>query len=128
MTITEAQVAQAASGLKGIHGGVTNDYFGLLFLEKEFHLPREEACEQIAYGGNDFGIDGYHVDREARNLHLFQFKFSKSPDQFVGSMQRLIKDGLARIFDEGKIPRPQYSVSAVWTKTRARNCSKPQIA
>lgn len=99
MVITEGQVAQAASELKGRRGGVNNDYFGLLFLEKEFKLSRDEACEQIAYGGNDFGIDGYHADRQTKNLHLFQFKFSKSADQFIGSMQRLITAGLARVFD-----------------------------
>jgi AIPR protein len=99
MAITERDVAQVAHDLKGRFGGVTNDYFGLLYLEKEFGLAREQASEQIAYGGNDFGIDGYHVDRQARNFHLFQFKFSKSEDQFSGSMQRLITDGLARVFD-----------------------------
>ena len=99
MVITEGQVAQVASELKSRRGGVDNDYFGLLFLEKEFKLSREDACEQIAYGGNDFGIDGYHVDRQAKNLHLLQFKFSKSADQFIGSMQRLITAGLARVFD-----------------------------
>lgn len=99
MTINEREVAQAAHELKGRFGGVTNDYFGLLYLEKEFGLSREEACEQIAYGGNDFGIDGYHIDRRAGNFHLFQFKFLKSEDQFAGSMQRLITDGLARVFD-----------------------------
>lgn len=99
MTITEGEIAQVASDLRGRRGGVTNDYFGLLFLEKEFKLSREEASEQIAYGGNDFGIDGYHVDRQTRNFHIFQFKFSKSSDQFIGSMQRLITTGLARLFD-----------------------------
>jgi hypothetical protein len=99
MAITENQVAQVANELKSRRGGVDNDYFGLLFLEKEFKLSREEACEQIAYGGNDFGIDGYHIDRQTKNLHLLQFKFSKSADQFIGSMQRLITAGLARVFD-----------------------------
>lgn len=99
MVITEGQVAQVANELKSRRGGVDNDYFGLLFLEKEFKLSRDDASEQIAYGGNDFGIDGYHVDRQAKNIHLLQFKFSKSADQFVGSMQRLITAGLARVFD-----------------------------
>jgi len=99
MVITEGQVAQVASELKSRRGGVDNDYFGLLFLEKEFKLSREDACDQIAYGGNDFGIDGYHVDRQTRNFHLLQFKFSKSADQFIGSMQRLLTAGLARVFD-----------------------------
>jgi hypothetical protein len=97
--ITEQQVLQTASEMKGRFGGHTNDYFGLLFLEQEFKLSRDEACEQIAYGGNDFGIDGYYFDRHARNFHLFQFKFSKSADQFAGSMQRLISAGLARVFN-----------------------------
>lgn len=99
MVITEGQVAQVASELRPRRGGVENDYFGLLFLEKEFRLSRDEASEQIAYGGNDYGIDGYHVDRQARNFHLLQFKFSKSADQFIGSMQRLLTAGLARVFD-----------------------------
>lgn len=99
MVITENQVAQVANEMKPLRGGVDNDYFGLLFLEKEFKLSRDDASEQIAYGGNDFGIDGYHVDRQAKNLHLLQFKFSKSADQFIGSMQRLITAGLARVFD-----------------------------
>ncbi len=96
MVITESQVAQVASEMRPRRGGVTNDYFGLLFMEREFKLSREEACEQIAYGGNDFGIDGYHIDRQTKNLYLLQFKFAKSPDQFIGSMQRLISAGLAR--------------------------------
>lgn len=105
MLITESQVAQVASELRPRRGGVDNDYFGLLFLEKEFKLSRDEAEEQIAYGGNDFGIDGYHVDRLAKNFHLLQFKFSKSADQFVGSMQRLLTAGLARVFDtKNQIP------------------------
>ncbi len=99
MTITEAQVAAVAKEIKGRRGGVDNDFFGLLYLEREFKLTRDDACEQIAYGGNDFGLDGYHIDRQAKNLHLFQFKFSRSPDLFIGSMQRLIAAGLARVFD-----------------------------
>jgi hypothetical protein len=53
-----AEIVNASSlELKSRRGGVDNDYFGLLFLEKEFKLSREEACEQTAYGGNDFGIE-----------------------------------------------------------------------
>ena len=59
---------------------------------------RREGWTQFSIG-NDFGIDGYHVDRQARNFHLLQFKFSKSADQFIGSMQRLLTAGLARVFD-----------------------------
>jgi hypothetical protein len=116
MVITQSQVAQVASELKGLRGGVDNDYFGLLFLEKEFTLSRDEACEQIAYGGNDFGIDGFHIDRQAKNLHLFQFKFTKSADQFVGSMQRLLTAGLSRVFDS----KNQQAENAILREIKSR--------
>jgi len=116
MAITEAQVAQVAKELKPLRGGVDNDYFGLLFLEQEFRLSRDEACEQIAYGGNDFGVDGYHIDRQTRNLHLFQFKYSKSADQFIGSMQRLITAGLARVFDA----KSQQAENPILAELKAR--------
>jgi hypothetical protein len=116
MAITEGQVAQVARELKRIRGGVDNDYFGLLFLEQEFKLPREEACEQIAYGGKDFGIDGFHVDRFAKNLHIFQFKYSKAADQFIGSMQRLITAGLARVFSANS----QEAENPVLSELKAR--------
>ena len=40
MAITEGQVAQVASELKGRRGGVDNDYFGLHFLELGALLAR----------------------------------------------------------------------------------------
>ena len=72
MTITERDVTQAAHDLKGRFGGVTNDYFGLLYLEKEFCLSREEACEQIAYGGDpeefvQFGINAVRAPGDEKH-------------------------------------------------------------
>src|SRR5476649_629264 len=82
MAITDRAIDQAYSDLKGICGGVRNDYFGLLYLEHEFGVERDRAVAQVAFGGNDYGIDGFHFDGEKRNLYLFQFKCSDSPIQF----------------------------------------------
>lgn len=98
MTITERAIDQAFSELKSSCGGVRNDYFGLLYLEHEFGVPRERAVTQIAFGGNDYGVDGFHFDSEKRNLYLFQFKWSDSHAQFKGSFNRLIEAGMERIF------------------------------
>lgn len=76
MAITDRAIDQAFCDLKQTCGGVRNDYFGLLYLEQEFGLERERALSQVAFGGNDYGIDGFHFDREKRNLYLFQFKWS----------------------------------------------------
>lgn len=82
----------------GRYGGRREDYFALLYLTRKFKVDVEEIAHQVAFGGNDYGIDAYFVDRDARNLYLFQFKWSESHAQFKGSMERLAKDGLARVF------------------------------
>lgn len=91
-------IDQAYADLRSTCGGVREDYFGLLYLEKEHKVPREKAVNQIAFGGNDYGFDGFHFDEQRRNLYLFQFKYSDSHSQFKGSLQRLIEDGVERIF------------------------------
>src|SRR5262245_10473583 len=97
-TISDKMIDQACSDLKDTCGGVRNDYFGLCYLEQEFGLSREKARCQIAFGGNDYGLDGFHFDLNRRNLYLFQFKNSTSAAQFKGSFERLIEVGMERIF------------------------------
>jgi hypothetical protein len=96
--ITDQSLDQAYSDLKDVYGGSRNDYFGLLYLEQEYGVPREKALNQVAFGGNDYGLDGFHFDAERRNLYLFQFKYSNAYSQFKGSLQRLIDVGMERIF------------------------------
>lgn len=96
--ITQHHIDQAYSDLRSICGGVKEDYFGLLYLVREHDVLQSKAVNQVAFGGHDYGIDGFHFDLQKRNLYLFQFKYSESHAQFKTSLQRLIKDGLERIF------------------------------
>src|SRR5271169_3995350 len=98
MMITDRLIDQAFSDLRSACGGVREDYFGLLYLEREHKLSREKAVNQIAFGGHDYGLDGFYFDEQRRNLYLFQFKYSDSHSQFKGSLQRLIDYGMERIF------------------------------
>jgi hypothetical protein len=98
MKITDQTIDQAYSDLKSTCKGVRNDYFGLVYLENEFNVPRDEAVNFVAFGGNDYGVDGFYFDRERRNFYLFQFKYSESYTLFKGSFQRLIDAGMERIF------------------------------
>lgn len=82
----------------GRYDGRKEDYFALLHLARRFKVDVNEIAHQVAFGGNDYGIDAYFVDRDARNLYLFQFKWSEDHGQFKGSMERLAKDGLGRVF------------------------------
>jgi len=96
--INDRLIDQACSDLRSTCGGVREDYFGLLYLEREHRVPRAKAINQVAFGGNDYGLDGFHFDEQRRNLYLFQFKYSDSHSQFKSSLQRLIEDGIDRIF------------------------------
>lgn len=96
--INDRLIDQAFSDLRSTCGGLREDYFGLLYLEQEHKVSREKAVNQVAFGGKDYGIDGFHFDEEKHNLYLFQFKFSGSYAQFKGSLQRLIEDGMEQIF------------------------------
>ncbi len=107
--ITDHKIDQAYSDLRGTCGGVREDYFGLLYLEQEHGIPREKAVNQVAFGGHDYGLDGFYFDEQRRNLYLFQFKCTTSHSQFKQSLQRLIEDGIERIFvapnkDDSKNP------------------------
>lgn len=98
MAITDQTIDQAFSDLKKTCGGVRNDYFALVYMEREFGLDREQAITQVAFGGNDYGVDGFHFDHDRRNLYIFQFKYSESHAQFKESFHRLIDAGMERIF------------------------------
>jgi AIPR protein. len=98
MLLSDRVIDQAFSDLRGTCGGVRNDYFGLLYLEKELGVERDRAITQVAFGGNDYGIDGFHFDEAKRNLYLFQFKWSDSHAQFKQSFTRLTEAGMDRLF------------------------------
>ena len=105
--ITDLMIDQAHNDLKSTCGGVRNDYFGLLVLERDYKIPREQAVNQVAFGGNDYGLDGFHFDPDKKNLYLFQFKNSKTHGQFKNSIQRLIDDGMDVIFVNPQKADPQ---------------------
>lgn len=96
--ITKREIDQAYTDLHESCGGVKNDYFGVVYLQKVYKLPIEDVRNKIAFGGNDYGIDGFHFDCERRNLYLFQFKNSSSATLFGESYKRLIDKGMEQIF------------------------------
>ena len=96
--ITDRKIDQVFADLRTTCGGVREDYFGLLYLEQEHNVPRERAVNQVAFGGNDYGVDGFHFDELRRNLYIFQFKYTASPAQFKISLLRLINDGMQQLF------------------------------
>lgn len=120
-TIDQQRLDSLYAEHHGRYGGRKEDYFALLYLTRKFKVDVDEIAHQIAYGGNDYGIDSYFVDRDARNLYLFQFKWSEDHAQFKGSMERLAKDGLARVFGSTNQDPDQNDVLS-YLKNDLREC------
>ena len=80
--------------------GRKEDYFAGLFISEKYNKTFEDVINCCVFGNNDYGFDAYYIDREARNLYLYQFKWSESHELFKESYKRLIEDGIERIFGD----------------------------
>src|SRR5437868_8363270 len=103
--ITQKQTEQAYTDYNQTYGGLKEDYFALLYLMGKFKITREEAASQVAFGNNDYGFDAFHFDREARNLYLYQFKWSQHCNLFKQSFTRLISAGMDAVFGTPRDPK-----------------------
>jgi len=100
MAITLDRLTETHNLLKSKYGGLKEDYFTPIFISDKFERPIESILDNCAFGNNDYGIDGYYIDKEAKNLYLYQFKWSDNYELFKETYKRLIKDGVERIFGD----------------------------
>ena len=100
MAITQDRLTETFIQLKSKHGGLKEDYFAPLFISDKFEKPIESIIDYCAFGNNDYGIDAYYIDKESKNLYLYQFKWSDNYELFKETYKRLIKDGVERIFGD----------------------------
>ena len=98
MAITLDRLNETYAKFKPKNGGFKEDYFAHLFLCDKFNKKIEDVFLNCAIGNNDYGIDAYYIDKDTRNLYLYQFKWSTSYELLKESYRRLIKDGIERIF------------------------------
>jgi hypothetical protein len=97
--VTQSEIDEAYRTYSREFEGHKNDYFGLLWLSKKFGISDLRAAKNfVAFGGNDYGIDGFYFDKEQRNLYLLQFKWSSNYALFEESFRRLTDNGIERIF------------------------------
>jgi hypothetical protein len=98
LKVTQKDLEQAHLEYQASHGGPKEDYFALLYIMRKFNLSYEEVEPHIAFGGNDYGFDGFHFERDARNLYLYQFKWAENAALFKQSFKRLIEAGMDAAF------------------------------
>ncbi len=100
VTVTQTEIDASLQTLLEVPGVTAENVFSRLYLEREFKISESEADQQIAWRGNEYGLDAFHIDPNLKNLYLFQFKWSEAQIQFRVSFQRLIEVGMERVFGQ----------------------------
>lgn len=118
------ELDQIYSERKSKFGGRKEDYFAFLYICRKFKCSPEDIGNQVAFGGNDYGLDAFYLDRPSFNLYLYQFKWAENHNLFKGSMERLAKDGMQRIFGVG-MPDPYKN--ELLNRLRGELSEKPRI-
>jgi hypothetical protein len=103
----DGNIKAAFEELKDRYGGVLNDYYGLVYMERVLQIPRKDALEQVAFGNADRGIDGVAFDPESGIFRILQFKRTKDRQQLYASMQTMADRGIKSLFDRTPVPDHQ---------------------
>jgi len=115
MAITLDRLNETLTQFKVKYDGCKEDYFAALFLADKFEKPLDNVLSNCAFGNNDYGIDAYYIDKDTRNLYLYQFKWSDSYELFKDTYKRLIKNGIEQIFGN---PNIDSSINQVISKLK----------
>lgn len=98
MGISNALLNETFKKFNSKYEGRKEDYFAPLFIAEKHSKSFDEVVSNCVFGNNDYGIDGYFVDKDAKNLYLYQFKWSENHELFKETYKRLIQDGIERLF------------------------------
>ena len=118
------ELDQIYSDYKAKFNGRKEDYFALLYLCRKFKCTAEQVGNQVAFGGNDYGLDAFYLDRPSFNLYLYQFKWSENHNLFKQSMERLAVDGLTQVFGN---PTVDPMKNDLLNTLQGELCEKPRI-
>jgi hypothetical protein len=100
VAITLERLIETFNKHKFKYEGCKEDYFAPLFISDKFEKPIESVLSNCAYYNNDYGIDAYYIERDSKNLYLYQFKWSDNYELFKETYKRLIKNGIEKIFGD----------------------------
>jgi hypothetical protein len=97
--VTQDEIDREYARFSQKTGGTKANYFGVLYLSKKFNIPISEAASFVSIAKDTgSGIDAYYHDREKRILYLYTFRWSSDHMSFKGPLEKLVKDGINKIF------------------------------
>jgi hypothetical protein len=97
-TVTQEHLDELYKAFSRNCGGRKEDYFGIAYISAKFNVPPSQVISNVAFGGTEFGIDGYYLDRSSSTLYIFAFRWSDDHLSFKEPLDRLGSKGLDKIF------------------------------
>jgi len=100
MNITDNLLASTYRKHKTQFEGIKENFFAPLFIAKMHDRDVDDVLQNCIYGDNEIGIDGYYIEKEAKNLYLYKFEWTHNPDNFKDAFKLLVNGGLKSILTE----------------------------
>jgi hypothetical protein len=97
-SVTLEQITEMHSRFSPRCGGRKEDYFGVAHISNKFGIPPEQILSCVAFGGTDYGVDGYYLDKRDATLHIFTFRWSEDHRSFKDPLEKLGSRGIDKIF------------------------------
>jgi hypothetical protein len=97
-SVTLEQISELYSEFSPRCGGRREDYFGVAYISNKFSVPPEQLLSCVAFGGTEYGIDGYHLDKKNATFYIFTFRWSEDHMSFKDPLNKLGKRGIDKIF------------------------------
>src|SRR5690349_7617734 len=110
--VNQQEINEVYKKFYGVYGGNKEHYFAMQYLVKKFNITEEESAAYIVFDTDAYGIDAYYLDKVKGVLHLFKFSCTADHISFKGSMEKLAKVGIDKIFvDEFKNENENVTIS-----------------
>lgn len=116
-TVTQEQINELHKAFSARFGGNKEDYFGVAYIANKFNIEPELILSNIAFGGTEFGIDGYYNDMPNKTLYLFTFRWSADHMSFKDALDKLSRRGVEKIFHNvSKAPDDPHMITSLKTE------------
>ena len=97
-SVTLEQINELYSAFSPRCGGKKEDYFGIAYISNRFGVPPEQLLSYVAFGGTEYGVDGYYFDKQDSTFYIFAFRWSEDHMSFKDPLDNLGRKGIDKIF------------------------------
>jgi|JI8StandDraft_1071087.scaffolds.fasta_scaffold51861_3 hypothetical protein len=97
MLVLQKDIDSNHSKFKQEYGGTKDSTFALLHLSKDLKKDLRSISHQVFFASENLGINAYHIDVQRKNLYLYRYSWSSSPNAFKDAIRKLAHEGIDKL-------------------------------